>query len=267
MNSSTIALFAACAIHTGAFLSLPRLASPSLGTTRAGYEVEFRIEEAAPPDGRMSEAGAPRLEEKKSVVREPPSAPSRSARASRPPPVREPEIPLPEEPVDVGTIDESVAVAPVVREPSASDPSVPVVPTATTVGGAPSMGLAGRAGHASAGGHGAGGSGGGLGTGTSRGVAGGMGKGQPVRLDLNHWTCRWPEEAQDEPFDEQVVVLRAVVAADGRLERAEIVSDPGYGFGRAVRACVGRARFFPAKDRDGNAIRAESPPIRVRFVR
>lgn len=271
MNSSSIAFVAACAIHTGAFLSLPQLVSPSLGAAaRAAYEVEFRIEEPAiAPNGREPEAGAPRIEEKKAVVAEPPPAPVRTAKAPRPtsPTPVAPEVPVAVEAVDEGSAREAVAVAPVVREPAAADASVPAQPVAS---GSPSgISSSGSVGVSRAT-TGQPGLGGGAGSGTTRGDVGGTGKGQPVRLlDLARWSqlCRWPDEAQDAPFDDQVVDLRVVVGSDGRLERIDIVKDPGYGLGRAARACAGRARFQPAQDREGKAIRAESPPIRVRFVR
>ncbi len=113
---------------------------------------------------------------------------------------------------------------------------------------------------------------GGTGTGAAgskQGVVGGTGTGTavPVTLSLKDWRCAWPEEAEYEDFDQQVVSLRVVVAEDGRVESAEIVKDPGFGFGRAARDCARRVRFNPAKDASGRAVRAASPPINVRFVR
>lgn len=109
-----------------------------------------------------------------------------------------------------------------------------------------------------------------------RGIPGGSGEGQPsatrgtgypVQLPLKEWRCPWPSEAEYEDFDEQVVAIQVLVAANGQVEKADILADPGYGFGRAARDCARRARFVPARDALGNTIRAKSPPIRVRFVR
>jgi protein TonB len=106
-------------------------------------------------------------------------------------------------------------------------------------------------------------------SGSRQGVVGGTGTGsaQPVTLSLKNWKCPWPAEAEYEDFDEQVVSIKVVVAEDGHVEQAEIVSDPGYGFGRHARDCARRVRFNPAKDGAGRAIKAMSPPIVVRFVR
>jgi len=95
---------------------------------------------------------------------------------------------------------------------------------------------------------------------TSRGAA-------PVRLPVREWHCPWPAQAEYEDIDQQLVSIRVLVAADGRVERAELVSDPGFGFGAAARECARRVRFTPALDSQGRATRALSPPIHVRFVR
>jgi len=89
----------------------------------------------------------------------------------------------------------------------------------------------------------------------------------PVRLPSREWRCPWPAEAEYEDFDEQLVAIRVVVATDGSVESAQLVSDPGFGFGAAARDCARRARFTPARDDSGRAVRALSPPIHVRFVR
>jgi protein TonB len=88
-----------------------------------------------------------------------------------------------------------------------------------------------------------------------------------VALRNPDWTCPWPEEAEAEEIDHQVAIVRVVVDVDGSVASASIVSDPGHGFGRAALDCARRERFIAAKDHDGHAIRAESPPIRVRFTR
>ncbi len=89
----------------------------------------------------------------------------------------------------------------------------------------------------------------------------------PVSLPEQDWSCPWPREAEGEPIDEQVVVMRVWVRPDGSVESAKLVHDLGHGFGQAALACALRTRFTPAKDRAGRAIRAQSPPIVVRFTR
>ena len=88
-----------------------------------------------------------------------------------------------------------------------------------------------------------------------------------VALGDDSWSCPWPREADAERIDEQTVVIRVVVAADGKPASAEVVSDPGHGFAQAAIACAMQTRFAPSRDREGRTIRARSPPIRVRFTR
>jgi protein TonB len=88
-----------------------------------------------------------------------------------------------------------------------------------------------------------------------------------VSLEGQSWSCPWPPEADSERIDEQTVVIRVVVHPDGSAESAEIVVEPGHGFGKAAVACALITRFTPAHDRAGDAVRARSPPIRVRFTR
>ena len=88
-----------------------------------------------------------------------------------------------------------------------------------------------------------------------------------VLLDQSAWNCPWPAEADAEQVNEQTVVLQARVGADGRAERVDVLSDPGFGFGAAARLCTFRTRFEPARDGAGQPITAQSPPIRVHFFR
>jgi protein TonB len=88
-----------------------------------------------------------------------------------------------------------------------------------------------------------------------------------VSLEGQSWSCPWPPKADSERIDEQTVVIRVVVDPGGSVESAELVVDPGRGFGKAAVACAWDTRFTPAHDRAGNAVRARSPPIRVRFTR
>jgi periplasmic protein TonB len=90
---------------------------------------------------------------------------------------------------------------------------------------------------------------------------------RPVSLADHSWSCPWPPAAETARIDEQTVVIRVVVDTEGAAEAAEVVSDPGHGFGPAAAACARRTRFTPARDRQGAPVRATSPPIRVRFTR
>jgi protein TonB len=88
-----------------------------------------------------------------------------------------------------------------------------------------------------------------------------------VSLDQGAWNCPWPGEADAEQVNEQTVVLRAAVRPDGRAERVDVLTDPGFGFGAAARSCALATRFAPARDAAGQPIAALSPPIRVHFFR
>jgi protein TonB len=90
---------------------------------------------------------------------------------------------------------------------------------------------------------------------------------RPVSLDQSAWVCLWPAEADAAQVDEQTVVIRVLVRADGYAERVELVADPGLGFGRAARSCALGTRFQPARNNAGESITATSPPIRVHFFR
>lgn len=90
---------------------------------------------------------------------------------------------------------------------------------------------------------------------------------RPVSLASDEWSCPWPAAAEGLALDEQVATIRVVVAPDGAVESAELVADPGDGFGAAALACARRTRFTPALDAGGRPIRARSPAIRVHFQR
>lgn len=90
---------------------------------------------------------------------------------------------------------------------------------------------------------------------------------RPVQLDAARWRCDWPSDALSQDIYEQAVVLRVVVAADGSVQAAQLIDDPGNGFGPAALACAKRTLFTPALNAEGAPTRALSPPIRVRFTR
>jgi periplasmic protein TonB len=88
-----------------------------------------------------------------------------------------------------------------------------------------------------------------------------------VSLRTNNWNCPWPSEADAEQINEQFVVLRVVVDKSGSVISARVINEPGFGFGDAAKTCAMRTHFSPARDAQGDPVQAESPPIRVRFVR
>jgi|SRR5450432_391850 len=97
--------------------------------------------------------------------------------------------------------------------------------------------------------------------------ASGPSRARAVSLDEAAWSCPWPAEADAQQVNEQTVVLRASVRADGRAERVDVLSDPGFGFAAAARLCAMATRFDPARNLEGQPVAALSPPIRVHFFR
>lgn len=90
---------------------------------------------------------------------------------------------------------------------------------------------------------------------------------RPVTLAVGTWSCFWPAQADAEQIDEQTVVIRVRVHEDGRVDAAEVLSDPGHGFGSAAMTCARRTHFQAARNGVGVPIAAWSPPIRVHFSR
>ncbi|HXJ22167.1 MAG TPA: ferric siderophore ABC transporter substrate-binding protein [Polyangia bacterium] len=93
-------------------------------------------------------------------------------------------------------------------------------------------------------------------------------KARAVSIDQAAWNCPWPAEADARQVDQETVVLRVAVRADGRVDRVDVLQDPGFGFGREARDCALASRAFtPALDATGAPVAAMSPPIRVHFYR
>jgi protein TonB len=115
------------------------------------------------------------------------------------------------------------------------------------------------------------------------GTPGGTGTGEvrappppPPKKDLSkpaglvggtNWSCPFPPEADAEQIDHAVAVVMVTVRPDGTPLTVKVVSDPGYGFGRAARICALGRRYTPGLDRDGNPTTSTMPPISVSFVR
>jgi periplasmic protein TonB len=109
------------------------------------------------------------------------------------------------------------------------------------------------------------------GTARADGVVGGTGTGsadrsRPAALlgGLTWNDCPLPGEAEDEGIEHATVQLRLKLSADGRVDGAEVVADPGYGFAREAMRCARQKRFSPALDREGRPV-ATSQLVVVRF--
>lgn len=96
---------------------------------------------------------------------------------------------------------------------------------------------------------------------------GGARHAQPVRLRARSWSCPWPHQAETLGIDEQTVELRVTVEPNGHASKIRVTRNPGHGFASAATRCAREAHFEPARDARGRPVRAESPPIRVRFTR
>lgn len=81
------------------------------------------------------------------------------------------------------------------------------------------------------------------------------------------WSCSFPEEADKKSIDNALVVLQALIAPNGRVEKVRLLAEPGDGFGDAAASCVFAAPFVPARDAQGTPIMAWTKPIRIRFSR
>jgi protein TonB len=105
------------------------------------------------------------------------------------------------------------------------------------------------------------------GTPSPTGVPGGLGRPSPAPAppgpDRSHpavlgggkeWNCPFPAEADAAQVDEARVQLEVEIRGDGVAGAANVLKDPGYGFGRAARQCALRQRHTPALDHDGNPI-------------
>ncbi len=80
------------------------------------------------------------------------------------------------------------------------------------------------------------------------------------------WRCPFPPEADADQVDEASAIIEVVVGADGKPKTANILQDPGHGFGREARACAMRESYVPALDKAGAAV-ASSKKFRVKFER
>ena len=77
--------------------------------------------------------------------------------------------------------------------------------------------------------------------------------------DSNWGNCDFPPEADAEQIDSMKVLTAITLSAEGKVLKAEVLKDPGYGFKRATVQCVMQhaARAFTvALDRDGHPIQS-----------
>ena len=78
--------------------------------------------------------------------------------------------------------------------------------------------------------------------------------------------CPFPPQADLHQVDRAVVQLMVTVGPDGRVKKASVVSDPGYGFGRQAKRCALARTFPPALNAAGKPI-TQSSVMNFRFNR
>ena len=89
----------------------------------------------------------------------------------------------------------------------------------------------------------------------------------PSARDWSNDACSFPKEADEAKIDGASVIVRVLVKADGSPELAQTLEEPGFGFGPVATSCAMARKYKPATDDRGYAIRAWTPPIRIRFIR
>ena len=86
------------------------------------------------------------------------------------------------------------------------------------------------------------------------------------RGSLN-WSCPFPPEADAAQQNYARVTLVVTVGTDGRAKSVSVISDPGFGFGRAAKRCALRKNYSVGKDRTGKPVAKSSGPMVVTFTR
>jgi protein TonB len=84
---------------------------------------------------------------------------------------------------------------------------------------------------------------------------------------MTTWSCAFPPEADTSDVNYARVLLSVTVGADGRAEAAVVLSDPGFGFGRAARSCAFSQRYAAARNADGRMATGTTAPFYVTFTR
>jgi protein TonB len=78
--------------------------------------------------------------------------------------------------------------------------------------------------------------------------------------------CGFPAEADIEQVNNARVSIAVTVSADGHAQSANILQEPGFGFGALTKRCAIRERYSPALGKDGNPITA-TQVITINFRR
>jgi protein TonB len=112
-------------------------------------------------------------------------------------------------------------------------------------------------------------------------VATGIGTGTPKaqvvaapKVDLSRgpsplskeWDCTFPSEADAEGINMMKVQVVVTVTKEGRASNVTVLKDPGFGFGKAARACAFRKAYATALNAAGEPIE-QTFSVNVNFTR
>lgn len=240
------------------------LAHAAFGAAVIGFGAgSERVEPVKPPTELVFfETEQPAIEPALPEVAEEPPVVRRVARVApaRPAPTEAP-APAPEPAPPVTAPAPVEEVAPIAAEAPA------VGLSADTTVGSDAKGFA--AGSASVGAKtGVGSAQGGRGAVSLQGVVGGTGdRSRAAGLaEGRNWDCPFPQEAEDEGVENARVTLQVQIGADGSMQKAVVVSDPGFGFGQEARRCAMRRRWLSQLDRTGAPVAGHATVV-VNFVR
>ena len=81
------------------------------------------------------------------------------------------------------------------------------------------------------------------------------------------WNCGFPAEADMEQINSEKVLLVVTVGPDGRPQKVNVLSDPGFGFGRVARQCAMRKTYTQGSIAPETPSRLPRHRSRVRFIR
>jgi len=91
--------------------------------------------------------------------------------------------------------------------------------------------------------------------------------GRPPAPLSSAWKCAFPTEADRAGINYARARVAVLVGADGRPQRAMLLSDPGNGFGAAAQRCAMAQRYAVGLDASANPHAATTAPITVTFTR
>lgn len=89
----------------------------------------------------------------------------------------------------------------------------------------------------------------------------------PIPEGSRSWSCPFPPEADVAQQNYARAVITVLVGTDGRPRSVTVLSDPGFGFGRAAKRCAMSRTYSVGKDKSGKPVAKTSRPIAITFKR